>query len=65
MKDDDEIGMILSASKETKNEMWPPKASCDVLESAKIRVVDTYVEVGVYNHRGVTVRMPHDGGGQE
>ena len=29
------------------------------------RTLERGVEIGVYNRRGVTVRMPHDGGGQE
>ncbi|ELH4153607.1 helix-turn-helix transcriptional regulator [Salmonella enterica] len=62
---DDTIGMILSAAKRKKNETWPPEAIREVLEFARSRAMESGFEVGVYNRRGVTVRMPHDGGGQE
>ncbi|MGK2642498.1 XRE family transcriptional regulator, partial [Escherichia coli] len=48
-----------------KNETWPPEAIREVLEFARSRAMESGFEVGVYNRRGVTVRMPHDGGGQE
>jgi len=62
---DDKIGMILSAAKRTKNEAWPPEPVREVLEYARSRAMDDGFKVGVYNRRGVTIRMPHDGGEQE
>ena len=37
----------------------------DIIEVTRSRALERGFEVGLYNRRGVTVRMPHDGGGQE
>jgi hypothetical protein len=37
----------------------------EIIEMVRSRALESGFEVGVYNRRGVTVRMPHDGGGQE
>ena len=62
---DSKIGEILSAAVREPDEPWPPKPAREVIELARSRALEQGFEVGVYNRRGVTVRMPQDGGGQE
>ncbi|MGD1824501.1 XRE family transcriptional regulator [Chromobacterium violaceum] len=62
---DSKIGEILSAAKRELDQPWPPIPVRDVIELIRSRNMEQGFEVGVYNRRGVTVRMPHDGGGQE
>ena len=62
---DQRIGEILAASVRQPDEPWPPKAVREVIEVSRSRHLETGLEVGVYNRRGVTVRSPHDGGEQE
>lgn len=59
------IGEILSASKREPDQPWPPVAVCEIIEMVRSRTLESGFEVGVYNRRGVTVRMPRDGGEQE
>ena len=62
---DRRIGEILSASARQPDEPWPPQAVRDVIETCRSRDLETGIEMGVYNRRGVTIRLPHDGGEQE
>jgi hypothetical protein len=62
---DQRIGEILATSVRQPDEPWPPKAVREVIEVSRSRHLETGLEVGVYNRRGVTVRSPHDGGEQE
>ncbi|WEK40769.1 MAG: helix-turn-helix transcriptional regulator [Candidatus Brevundimonas colombiensis] len=62
---DSKIGEILSAARRTADEPWPPEPVREVIETARSRHLESGFEIGVYNRRGVTVRMPHDGGDQE
>ena len=62
---DSKIGEILSASQRMPDEPWPPVPVRDIIEVTRSRTLEQGFEVGLYNRRGVTVRMPHDGGGQE
>jgi transcriptional regulator with XRE-family HTH domain len=62
---DSKIGEILSAAKRDPDHPWPPEQVRDVIELFRSRSMENGFEVGVYNRRGVTVRMPHDGGAQE
>ena len=59
------IGEILAASVRQPDEPWPPKAVREIIEVSRSRHLERGLELGVYNRRGVTIRMPHDGGGQE
>ncbi|WP_231138544.1 XRE family transcriptional regulator [Cupriavidus metallidurans] len=56
------IGEILSAARPEGTDAWPPAAVRDVIEVNRSREIERGFERGVYNRRGVTVRMPHDGG---
>ncbi len=62
---DSKIGEILSAAKREPDQPWPPVPVREIIELTRSRTLERGLEIGVYNRRGVTVRMPHDGGGQE
>lgn len=62
---DSKIGEILSAAKQQSDSPWPPEQVRDVIELVRSRSLEEGFECGVYNRRGVTVRMPHDGGALE
>ncbi len=59
---DSKIGEILSAAKREPDQPWPPEPVREIIEMVRSRAIERGFEVGVYNRRGVTVRMPHDGG---
>jgi hypothetical protein len=62
---DNQIGEILSAAEREPDQPWPPVPVREIIELTRSRTLERGLEFGVYNRRGVTVRMPHDGGGQE
>ena len=62
---DSRIGRILSAARRVPGEAWPPEPVRDVIETCKSRDLEQGFQIGLYNRRGVTVRMPTDGGQQE
>ena len=62
---DSKIGEILSAAQRVPEQSWPPEPVREVIETARSRALERGLEIGVYNRRGVTTRMPHDGGDQE
>ena len=43
----------------------PPEPVRKIIELIRSRALEQGFEIGVYNRRGVTVRMPQDGGSQE
>ena len=59
---DSKIGEILSAAKPAPGRPWPPEPVREIIEMVRSRALEQGFETGVYNRRGVTVRMPHDGG---
>jgi hypothetical protein len=62
---DQQIGEILAASQRTPDEPWPPEPVRQIVEMVRSRSLERGLELGVYNRRGVTVRLPFDGGDQE
>jgi hypothetical protein len=62
---DNRIGRILSAARRVPGEAWPPEPVRDVIETCKSRDLEQGFQIGLFNRRGVTVRMPTDGGRQE
>ncbi len=62
---DYKIGTILSASRRVAGEAWPPEAVRDVIEDVANEDLEQGFAIGLYNRRGVTTRMPTDGGDQE
>jgi hypothetical protein len=59
---DIKIGEILSAAKPAPGRPWPPEPVREIIEMVRSRALEQGFETGVYNRRGVTVRLPHDGG---
>lgn len=62
---DRKIGEILAASQRKADEPWPPEPVRQIVEMVRSRPLERGLELGVYNRRGVTVRLPFDGGDQE
>jgi hypothetical protein len=62
---DSRIGHILSAAPRIPGEAWPPEPVRDIIELCRSRDLEEGLQIGLYNHRGVTVRLPTDGGQQE
>ncbi|WP_244425787.1 helix-turn-helix domain-containing protein [Rhizobium etli] len=62
---DQKIGEILACSGVGKDSIWPAEAVREVIESVRSGQVDTGVMIGRRNLRGVTTRLPGDGGVQE
>ncbi|GAB1107340.1 MAG: hypothetical protein Sw2PiMacB_16540 [Shewanella algae] len=59
------IGKLLSASAIGKDEIWPCEEVREILEDCQSEDIMRGMCTGVYNSRGVTTRMPSDGGDQE
>jgi DNA-binding XRE family transcriptional regulator len=62
---DSRIGRILSAAPRVPDEAWPPEPIREVIEGCRSRDLEQGFQIGLYNRRGVTVRLPTDGGQQE
>jgi Helix-turn-helix domain len=62
---DEMIGRLLSASPEGEDEVWPSEPVRELIERIGSTSIETGIEVGVFNSRGVTTRNPYDGGQQE
>jgi len=62
---DGRIGDVLAASKADADGIWPPKGVRDLIERLASEDLESGIRTGLFNKRGVTVRMPDDGGGQE
>lgn len=48
-----------------RNENYPPKALCEILEDLNNAIVDNSMKTRIYNSRGVSVRACNEGGDQE
>ena len=57
------IGNLLGDIPRDNN--YPPQALCEILEELDNDVIDKCICTRIYNSRGVTVRMPTEGGCQE
>jgi hypothetical protein len=62
---DDRIGKMLSASPIGGDGVWPAEAVRDVIDLFRSKPMIEGFWVGKTNRRGVTTRMPRDGGGLE
>ncbi|AUW47192.1 hypothetical protein CUJ84_pRLN3000054 (plasmid) [Rhizobium leguminosarum] len=62
---DQKIGEILACSGNGKDGVWPAEAVREVIETVRSGHVDTGLMIGRRNLRGVTTRLPRDGGSQE
>ena len=63
---DQKIGEALSASPTDADDgLWPARPVRDVVEITRSKHLETGLELGLRNRRGVTTRLPSDGGAQE
>ncbi|KAF5043162.1 hypothetical protein DSECCO2_505080 [anaerobic digester metagenome] len=62
---DTQIGTILSNSPPGTDGIWPHETVRDLIEDLKSPALESAIEVGKFNLRGVTTRLPFDGGKQE
>lgn len=62
---DQQIGQVLAHAPSDPDGKWPCKPVRDVIEITRSRDLETGFMVGVSNKRGITTRMPSDGGAQE
>ncbi|MQA92350.1 MAG: hypothetical protein GEU90_19340 [Gemmatimonas sp.] len=60
-----EIGQVLARSPYGEDGRWPHEAVRDVIERLESEYVEDGLRTGRFNLRGVTTRMPLDGGEQE
>ncbi|PMR77777.1 HigA family addiction module antitoxin [Billgrantia endophytica] len=59
------IGKVLSSASIGEDGVWPCKVVRDVMENIQSDPMMRGAHSGVYNSRGVTTRMPGEGGSQE
>lgn len=59
------LGELFAHAPKNENSGWPPTCVCEILDLPQHDRMRRSFEMGVYNNRGVTTRMPYDGGGQE
>jgi transcriptional regulator with XRE-family HTH domain len=62
---DQKIGEALSASPMDADGIWPAVPVRDVIEITRSKDLEVGFAIGLYNRRGVTTRLPSDGGAQE
>jgi Helix-turn-helix domain len=62
---DEQIGQLLSGSPPGKDGIWPAEPVRDLLEEIGSPDLESGLQVGRYNSRGITSRGPYDGGDQE
>jgi excisionase family DNA binding protein len=62
---DEQIGEILASSPVGADGAWPSEEVRDVIENLGNARIDTGVEIGHVNRRGITTRDPFEGGTQE
>jgi hypothetical protein len=59
------IGRILSRSPKGDDDVWPHAAVRDLLDELRNQSIENGIVAGVHNKRGVTSRLPLDGGSLE
>lgn len=62
---DSRIGAVFAAARADADGCWPPIPIRDAIEELRSADLENGVCSGVVNHRGITVRLPTDGGAQE
>ena len=62
---DQQIGQLLSRAPSDEDGSWPCRPVCEVLETIASPEIASGFAIGVYNARGVHLRSPDEGGGQE
>ena len=62
---DQKIGEALSASPADADGVWPAVPVREVIEITRSKDLETGFAIGLYNRRGMTSRLPTEGGTQE
>ncbi|MDL9978753.1 helix-turn-helix domain-containing protein [Microbacterium candidum] len=62
---DEQIGQVLASSPTGSDGVWPVEAVRELVESIGNARVDTGLQIGKTNKRGITTRGVYDGGDQE
>lgn len=62
---DTEIGIILAYSPQAPDETWPDVAVREIIEELSSREIEKWIELSVYNKRGVYCKSIGEGGLQE
>lgn len=62
---DQHIGQILASVPSGADDAWPHEAVRDLIDDLSNEDIDTGLQLGVYNNRGVTMRAMGEGGEQE
>ena len=62
---DQQIGRVLQYVPNDPDGVWPARIVRDLVERIASRDLETGLEIGLHNSRGVTWRNPTDGGEQE
>ncbi|KKG14621.1 hypothetical protein EO98_18500 [Methanosarcina sp. 2.H.T.1A.6] len=62
---DSQIGTILSNSPVGTDGIWPHEVVRDLIEELRNPALEHALEIGKWNSRGATTRLPFDGGKQE
>jgi hypothetical protein len=62
---DDQIGTYLSRCPEGSDGIWPHEAVRNVIERVRSAELDSGIQIGRFNSRGITSRAPFEGGQQE
>ncbi len=61
---DSEIGNLL-ATYPRKGDNWPPEEICEIIETLSSDVILSHFKMEIFNSRGISVRSPYAGGGEE
>ncbi|MEO1747729.1 MAG: hypothetical protein AAFR27_03765 [Pseudomonadota bacterium] len=59
------LGKLMAYAPKDENEAWPPRCFCEVLDLPENDKLRSAFQMGIYNKRGMTRRLPYDGGDQE
>ncbi|WP_146084428.1 helix-turn-helix domain-containing protein [Rathayibacter sp. AY1C1] len=62
---DEQIGEMLSASPLGSDGIWPAEGVREIIEAVGSVRLESGLQVGLFNRRGITVRAPFEGGAQE
>jgi hypothetical protein len=62
---DEIIGQVLAHAPADNDGTWPCLPVRELIELTRSKDLESGIQVGVYNSRGVTTRLPTDGGTQE
>ena len=62
---DEQIGELLSASPLGRDNIWPAEEVREIIEATGNVRLETGLQIGLFNRRGVTSRSPYEGGTQE